>query len=199
MSQIDLRKVSKPLELLGEQQSAPVISPLTPHIKQASYHPVAWAWVNAILDVVDTLSGGRAGWLQRLFTYLLIGGFAALVNLSVFFVLLYHTPLPVNAAVHNVIASAFACEISLIANFIPNDYFTFRHLLGRHRSWAIRCARFHVVSLTGSILTLLIEFGFNSVIHIPALIAQATAIILVLFYNFSFHHIFTYRHVPTAG
>ena len=42
--------------------------------------------------------------------------------------------LPVNNVVHNAIAFVVANEISLLANFIPNDYFTFRRMAG-NRTW----------------------------------------------------------------
>ncbi|MFL5625421.1 MAG: GtrA family protein [Ktedonobacteraceae bacterium] len=96
------------------------------------------------------------------------------------------------------LASVFASEISIMANFIPNDYFTFSHLPGHDRSWLARYARFHLTSIVGSILTFLIESGFSYMGHVPAILAQATALILVLIYNFSFHHIFTYGHIKTA-
>jgi putative flippase GtrA len=164
-----------------------------------SYRPTPWKMVNYSLDIVDRVSGGRADWFQRFVSYLFIGGFAAVVNLVVFYTVFYRIPLPVNTAFHNLIASVLASEISIMANFIPNDYFTFRHLPGHNRSWLARCSRFHLTSIVGSLLTFLIEFSFNYAGHVPAMFAQAIALILVLIYNFSFHHIFTYRHVKTAA
>lgn len=55
------------------------------------YHPTAWAFVNRVLDIVDTITGGRAVWFQRFFMFAFIGGFAALVNLAVFFLILLET------------------------------------------------------------------------------------------------------------
>jgi len=164
-----------------------------------SYRPTPWAIVNSGLDIVDKVSGGKADWFQRLVTYLFIGGFAAVVNLVVFYAVLYRLPLPVNMAEHNLIASLLASEISIMANFIPNDFFTFRHLAGHERSWLARCSRFHITSIVGSLLTFLIEFAFTYMGHVPAIVAQATALILVLIYNFSFHHIFTYRHIKPVA
>ena len=164
-----------------------------------SYRPTPWKMVNNGLDIVDKVSGGRADWFQRFVSYLFIGGFAAVVNLVVFYVVFYRVPLPVNTAFHNLIASVLASEISIMANFIPNDYFTFRHLSGHNRSWLARCLRFHLTSIVGSLLTFLIEFSFSYAGHVPAMFAQAIALILVLVYNFSFHHNYTYRHVKTAA
>ncbi len=160
-----------------------------------SYHPTAWPVINKTLDIVDRYSGRRAGWVQRFFSYTFFGGCAALVNLLIFYLVYYRIPLPVSAVAHNVIAYIAAAEISILANFIPNDYFTFRHLPGHSRSWPARCIRFHITTIGGVILTFLIEFGLSYLTHVPPIIAEAIALILVLIYNFSFHHIFTYRHV----
>ncbi len=163
-----------------------------------SYHPTRWAFVNRTLDVVDSVTKGRAAWVVRFFSYIFFGGAAAVVNLIVFYVALNYIPLHVNALAQNTFASVLACEISLIANFIPNDYFTFRHMPGRERSWGSRCARFHITSLVGSGLTILIQLFFSLIVHLQPLLGQAFALLIVLFYNFSFHHLFTYRHVKSA-
>lgn len=190
MSQCDLEEVPV---MSGMQELAP---------RLPSYRPYPWTFANRVFDVIDNVTGGRAGVCQRFATYVVIGGFAALVNLAVFYVVFYYIPLPFIAKlpnadmVRNVIASVFAAEISIMANFIPNDFVTFRHLPGRARSWSARCSRFHITSIGGSILTFLIQFGLTHFVgRIPAFAAQTVALILVLFYNFSFHHIFTYRHV----
>jgi putative flippase GtrA len=180
-------------------QTAPAKEKGRPVLRLPSYRPLPWRSLNALLDSVDRLTKGRAGWVQRFCTYILIGGFAALVNLTVFYVAFHLLPLPVSPAVHNVIASVLAAEISIMANFIPNDYFTFRHLPGHQRSWVARCLRFHITAVGGVILTFLIEFSLFSLAHTLAIVAQAIALILVLLYNFSFHHIFTYRRVKHAA
>ena len=174
------------------QEVAP--APLLP-----SYRPTAWAFVNRVLDIVDTITGGRAVWCQRFFIFAFIGGCAALVNMAVFYLVFYVIALPVNEPIHNVIASVIAAEISIMANFVPNDFFTFRHLSGHQRSWVARCIRFQITSISSNILTFVIQFTISHSLHMQPIIAQAIALILVLFYNFSFHHIFTYRHVKPAA
>jgi putative flippase GtrA len=171
-----------------------------PQRKVPSYRPTRWSLVNRVLDVVDDVTHGKAGLCQRFFSFAFIGGFAALVNLAVFATVMYGIKLPIDERLQNVLASVLAAEISIMANFIPNDYFTFRGLDGHSRSWSARCLRFHITSVGGSILTFLIEFGFRFIGHVPAIVGQAVALVLVLFYNFSFHHLFTYRHVkPVAS
>jgi putative flippase GtrA len=160
-----------------------------------SYIPTPWAIVNRTLDIVDKVTNGRADWVQRFFSYSFIGGIAALVNLTLYSVIYLFVPVPVSQMVHNLIAQAIAFEISLMVNFIPNDYFTFRHLAGHSRSWRARCLRYHITSITGLCLTVLISTMLTFGIHVPAFFSQATALILVFVYNFSFHHLFTYRHI----
>ncbi|GCE11696.1 GtrA family protein [Tengunoibacter tsumagoiensis] len=160
-----------------------------------SYSPTPWAIVNSILDIVDKVSGGRAGWVQRFFSFAFFGGMAAVVNLIVFYIG-YYVVLPSDGStVHYVVAYLFAYELSVLANFIPNDYFTFKQLRSSgDRPWIVRNARFHAGSITGGVLTFVLSYAFKSFLGVPAIIAQAIALILVLFYNFAFHHLFTYRH-----
>ena len=181
-------------EILGGSE---IVEGCEMQVRQPTYHPTSWLMVNRVLDVVDKWTGGRAGWVQRFFSFAFIGGFAACINLIVFFVMDHFVYLPVNNVVHNAIAFVVANEISLLANFIPNDYFTFRRMAG-NRPWGIRCARFHVTACSGITLTYILQFCFNFFLHIPSIFALATAIWIVLVYNFAFHHVFTYRHKKPA-
>ena len=172
------------------EASSPAKNPSLP-----SYHTTSWPIVNRALDFVDQRTNGRAGWVQRLFSYLFFGGCAAVVNLIVFYIVLYRVALPVSKQAHNIIAYVIAAEISILANFIPNDYFTFRFLPGHNRSWGARCLRFHITTIGGVIITFVIEFALTSLTPIPPILAEAIAIIIALVYNFTVHHLFTYRHV----
>jgi putative flippase GtrA len=164
-----------------------------------SYHPTQWPRVNRALDIADRLSGGRADWIQRFVTYSFIGGSAAVVNLLIFAFMWQVVPLPLDTHIwwqdglKWFIAFAVAAEISIFANFIPNDYFTFRHLPGHQRSWLARAARFNLTCVAGTLLTLAISGGLHFV-HVQATLGQAIAIALVFLFNFTFHHVYTYRH-----
>ena len=182
--QPDLDKVLRASELVDSCDA---------QVRQPSYHPTSWSIINRILDVVDDLTGGLAGWVQRFFSFAFIGGFAAFVNLIVFYIVSHYIQLPVNAVANNAIAFVIANEVSLLANFIPNDYFTFRRLAG-NRPWGLRCARYHLTACSGILLTYILQFCFNFFFHLPSIFALAIAIWMVLFYNFTFHHVFTYRH-----
>ncbi len=159
-----------------------------------SYHPTRWGIVNRALELVDEVAPGKAGWLQRLASYLVVGGFAAVVNLVCFGILENNVSMPVSDVVHNLIAFVLATEVSIMANFIPNDRITFSHLPGHSRSWWQRCLRFHMTAIAGTIVTYVLQFVFHFGFHLPYLIAQSIAIIIALAFNFTFHHVFTYRH-----
>ncbi len=193
-----MRGTTEPIQ----SASSPAInSPLV--AKRPSYYPVPWAPVNQLLAVVEERTNGRAGLIQRFATFLFVGGIAALVNLIIFQCgLVILAPVKIaslssatNAWLQNLVAYAFAAEISILANFALNDPITFSRLPGHHdRTWTARCLRFHVTCIVGVLVT----FGIENVLHfklgIPALFAEAVGIIIALFFNFTVHHLFTYRH-----
>lgn len=169
-----------------------------------SYRPTHWRPVNRALDLADVLSHGHADWIQRLVSFLFVGGFAALVNLTVFFVMYEVLPLPFDVAgvwqhaLHYATAFAVATEVAIFANFIPNDHLTFRHLPGHQRSWLARAGRFHLTSMGGTAITLAISATLHF-FSVPAILAQAIALAVTTAFNFTFHHLFTYRHVDTPA
>lgn len=158
-----------------------------------SYYLTRWPVVNRALALVEEWTHGKAGLLQRVFTYLLVGGFAACVNLVVFGIMLRLPILASNDQAHNLVAYLAAAEISILANFIPNDRITFSRLPGHSRTWYARCLRFHTTCVAGTIITYVIEEITHYGFHVPGLLAEATGIIIALFFNFTMHHVFTYR------
>lgn len=186
----------------GRGSTQPMMKVVTPLPPARSYHPTRSALVNRTLDAVDGVTHGKAGMFQRLFSYLFIGGCAALVNLAVLRILYYNIHWPANDNLRFVWASVWAYEISIFANFIPNDYFTFRHLSGHQRHWYARCLRFHITSIGGIIVTFAIAGGLKFLFGVDAFIAQVIALLIAVFFNFTFHHLFTYRaqhhkHAPS--
>jgi len=165
-----------------------------------SYHPTGMAKVDHLLDLTDRLTGGRAEWIQRAFSYLFVGGIAAVINLVTLQLMLNALEgAPFSHQVHYVIAFAIATEVSIMANFIPNDRITFSHLSGHSRSWIQRCARFHVTCTGGIIVTFAVSALLHLIFKVPALPAQAVALIIATAFNFTFHHLFTYRHKPATA
>src|SRR5579884_783189 len=140
----------------------PEVVEMEPAVKPRSYIPTRWPLANKALDIADSMTDGKAGWIQRLVSYLFVGGFAAVVNL--FFFALLHDHVfsdAMNHVVRYLAAYAIATEISVFANFIPNDRITFSHLPGHSRSWVVRCLRFHITCTAGVVLTLAIGFSLH--------------------------------------
>lgn len=190
---------SSPLHSTSPKLAAatPVPAALTP-----SYQPYPWSLLNQVLDLVDAKTNGRAGQIQRVISYLFFGGVAALVNLGIFWIMFHFVLASLQADwLRNTLSYIVAAELSIIANFIPNDRFTFNTLPGAKRPWMQRCIRFHMTCIVGSTLTFLIEtglFSLSAFMHKEPVIAEAIATLIVLIYNFTFHHLFTYRHIKHA-
>src|SRR5579859_2637051 len=160
-----------------------------------SYTLTGVALVDGLLHTADRLTGGKAGLLQRIVSYLIVGGFAAVVNLVCLYLFDSKIPLPVPANARWWVAQVIATEVSILANFIPNDRFTFSKLPGHARSWWARCARFHSTTIVGALLTIAISSGLHYGLHFVALVAQAIAILIALIFNFTLHHLWTYRYL----
>lgn len=161
-------------------------------VSAKSYYETRWPLLNRALALTDTITRGRAGVLQRLTSYLIIGGTAAVVNLSIL-ALFFHFGSD-KVMWYWVLANVVAYEVSIMTNFIPNDYFTFSHLPGHNRSWLARCARFHLTSLSGVAVTFAISYALFHFLGLQSLVAQAIALIIATAYNFTVHHLFTYAH-----
>lgn len=172
--------------------------PVHPRAARPSYVPTGIRFVDSLLAVADRMTHGKAGVLQRAVSYLIIGGFAAVINLACLLLFYNVIPMPFTETVHYIVAFALAGEISILANFIPNDYFTFRHLPGHARTWWQRCWRFHSTAIAGTLVTFVISITLHGWLHMIPLFAQAIAIVIALIFNFTFHHLWTYRHVEAV-
>jgi putative flippase GtrA len=175
-----------------------IVEQVAPARSLPSYHPTKWAFVNSQLDRVDTITNGRAGLLMQFFFFLLFGGTTAIVNLAIQALVLYKVPMPFSHNLSQFIADALGTEISVIANFMLNDTFTFRHMEGHARSWWARIGRFQTTALSGSVLTIVISMGLSNMEHLNPTVSQAIAIVIVTFYNFFFHQVFTYRRLKPS-
>lgn len=187
---------------LTELATNPSLEAAAPAKSIPSYQAYPWSLPNRILDIVDAKTNGRAGQAQRVFTYLFFGGTAALVNLAVFFVMYHFVFVSIKPGLidfRNILSYVIAAELSIFANFIPNDRFTFSTLPGAKRPWLQRCTRFHMTCIVGTTLTFFIEAILTHFFRtVEPTIFEAIATLIVLVYNFTFHHLFTYRHVKEA-
>ncbi len=135
----------------------------------------------------------KAGALQLLASYLLVGGLSALVNLVVFNAVYNRVALPLAHNIRWVAAFAAAAQVATIVNFVLNDRMTFHHLPGHERAWWVRCLRFHSTAALGIFVTLVASFALHYWLGIAALVAEGIAIIVSLVLNLTMHHVWTYR------
>jgi hypothetical protein len=87
------KEVSRPISVYSEKPQPLSIAPHLPmksNRREAyprSYYLTGWAFADHILAIADILTKGRAGWLQRLFSFLFVGGLGAVVNLLCYYII----------------------------------------------------------------------------------------------------------------
>jgi putative flippase GtrA len=189
------KPAAAPTALSDHRSLAAPVTPAASVSAEVSYAPTGIALADRLLARVEDITHGKAGLLQRAFTYVFIGGIAAVINLIVLYLVFNVLALPLTSNLHWLIAFIVAAEISTLSNFILNDRFTFSHLAGHARSWWARCLRFHSTSAAGTIATLIMSFAFKTWLGMSALVAEAVAILLALVLNFTMHHLWTYRGI----
>lgn len=133
----------------------------------------------------------------RLFSFLCVGGLGAIVNVLCFSGVYYSLLVGTNSFIAYGTAFVVGMEVSMVSNFILNDRLTFGDL--HTRCWQARCLRYHVTSIGGVLLTLGSSFSLLHLLHVPALVAQATAIMIATSCNFVLHRAFTYNHIAVQA
>ena len=130
--------------------------------------------------------------MQRLLRFLMVGGLGAIVNLACFTGVYYFLLRITGSSAAYGMAFLVGTETSIVFNFLLNDHLTFGDL--HYRSWQQRCLRYHVTSSIGVLLTLGSSFALLHLLHIPAFLAQAAALLIATACNFTLHQVFTYGH-----
>jgi putative flippase GtrA len=152
---------------------------------------------NMIRQILLTHRAENYKTIVRLSSFLCIGGFGAIVNLLCFSGIYYSFLEAANSFIAYGMAFVAGTEVSIVSNFMLNDRLTFGDL--HARSWQARCLRYHVTSIGGVLLTLGSSFALLHLLHVPALAAQATALIIATTCNFVFHSVFTYGRVAVQA
>jgi len=141
------------------------------------------------------------GWwsaLQRLSSYVVVGGFASLINLVLMSLMYSTVPMPVSSEVHYLAAFAVVTEVSIVVNFLLNDRITFHCLPGHARPWGTRFVRYHSTLFLGVLVTLVVSFALHYWLGLAAVAAQAGGIAINLMVNYSMHHLWTYREMEAV-
>jgi len=131
-------------------------------------------------------------WWMRLVSHRTFIKFA-LTGLSGTFINLGSFQLMVNWGVHVFLASPVAIELSLISNFLINNYWTFgdRVMVGRKR---IRGLKFNLVSLISLALSFATFVALSRLFpDVPSVWLQACAIVPTAFLNYFLNSYWTFR------
>jgi putative flippase GtrA len=128
----------------------------------------------------------------RVVSFLIVGGLGAVVNLACVWALEHFTSIPGEACI------VLATEVALLFNFLLNDRFTFHEMVDGRRPFWLRCVRFHGPAALGFVLTLVISDLAYRAGHLPLVVAQAIAILIVTVVNFVMHRLWTYRAAAQA-
>jgi serine/threonine-protein kinase len=136
-------------------------------------------------------SGGQA--VRHVASYLIVGVASTLVNLGCFQFIYGALALPLTETVRYFAAYLGAAEAATMFNFVFNDRYTFAHMPGHNRPWIVRCGRFHTTVINGFVLTLVVSGGLHYLLGLHVLIGQAVGIFVALCFNFTVHHLWTYR------
>jgi putative flippase GtrA len=152
---------------------------------------------NMIKQILHTHRAENYKTIIRLFSFLFKGVVGATVNLLCFSGVYYALWEITNSYIAYGMAFVVGTEVSIVSNFILNDRLTFGDL--HARSWQARCLRYHVTSIGGVLLTLGCSFSLLHLLHVPALSAQATALIIAMACNFVLHNVFTYGRVAVQS
>ena len=122
--------------------------------------------------------GSLASW-KRYLTFCGVGFSGLLVDLGIFHLLHTRVGWPLEAS------KVVAAEAALLNNFLWNDRWTFGNRpQGSSAPWTRRLLRFHLICLSGIVLTLVLLGLLHRGAGIPADPANAMAIVVVSGWNF---------------
>jgi dolichol-phosphate mannosyltransferase len=146
-----------------------------------------------LADIIEFI--GNIWWIRlqsskTFIRFAIVGASGVIVNLGFFTLLL-------NAGVHKYLASPVAIELSIISNFLLNNYWTFRRRKTADRT-RIRGLKFNAVSL----IALSVSYGafvLLSVLfpHLKPQIPQLIGIIPATVVNYFLNSYWTFKHVPS--
>ncbi|MBN1175515.1 glycosyltransferase family 2 protein [Candidatus Woesearchaeota archaeon] len=117
---------------------------------------------------------------KELLTFAIVGFLGTIVNLLVMFLSVDIVHLPV------LLSSAIAVEVSIIHNFLLNNFWTFTKR-SISSSLFSRFLRFNFISLISLLITLVVVWLFTTYTSMWYLIAQAVGILLGFVINFLFN------------
>jgi putative flippase GtrA len=131
--------------------------------------------------------------LRHVASYVPVGVASTGVNLVFFQTLYVMAELPYPEHVPYLVAWIGAAKVPTKFNYVLNGRFTFGGYDGRNRALLVRAFRFHTTVINGFILTFVLSTGLHYGLGLPALISHTVGIFVAFLFNFTGHHVWTYR------
>jgi dolichol-phosphate mannosyltransferase len=130
---------------------------------------------------------GREGWKQhgKLIRFCIVGASGIIVNLGILYFLTECV------GIYYLLSSAIAIEISIITNFILNNYWTWKR---KHKGFWKRLGQFQLVSLSALIINEGILFSLTELFGVWYLVAQLVGIVVATGVNFIVNNKWTFRN-----
>ncbi len=125
--------------------------------------------------------------LKRFIKFGIVGGSGTVVNLGIQYLLTL-------AGMYYIFAGVIATEISIINNFLLNNFWTWKDNPAKtKRSFAARLLKYNsTMIITGIVQNLLMIF-FTELFKLNDLISKFIAIVIITFVNYVIHYFWTFK------
>ena len=121
--------------------------------------------------------------IQQLVKYFVIGGLAAITNLSIFYMLAYL------ANIYYLVSSAIGFVSGAVVNYTLNKKYTFKNT---YRNKAKQFTVFLIVASTSLIWNELLIYFFVEYFALAKMLAAVLSVGIVFFWSFAMHKIITF-------
>jgi putative flippase GtrA len=178
--------------------------------------PRRWNIVDRLILLVASRFGAQAKEVERFLKFAIVGTIGAIVDFGVLNVLqtTLLTPVGEFETLHVRLSTGIAFSAAVTSNFIWNRYWTYPD--SRSRTISVQLVQFFIVNTVGLVFRLIFvgafyqpmgEAAYDFIGGNPSLetlnqlgtnIAQAIAVIIVLFWNFFVNRYWTYNDVDQA-
>ena len=117
---------------------------------------------------------------RRIFKFGMVGAAGIIVNQGILWVL---TDSFWRINLYYLYASIIAIELSILSNFLFNNFFTFSD--ASREKWFIRLFKYNLTCAIGLILNMMVLWSFTEGLHIYYLISNLMGIIIAFLWNYS--------------
>ena len=124
---------------------------------------------------------------MRFIKFGIVGGSGTVVNLGVQYLLTL-------AGLHYIFAGVIATEISIINNFLLNNFWTWKDNPAKtKRSFAARLLKYNSSMIITGIAQNMMMIFLTELFEINDLISKFIAIVIITFVNYAIHYFWTFK------